>query len=113
LLRDALCQSFGSIEAFKTEFEAAGNAHFGSGWVWLVAGRRSGVPLKIMTTAGHDHPAMKDLVPVLLNDVWEHAYYIRYESRRADYLKTWWTVVDWPEANRRFENRDQPLTAVG
>jgi Fe-Mn family superoxide dismutase len=51
---------------------------------------------------------MKDLVPVLLNDVWEHAYYLHYESRRADYLKAWWTVVDWTEANRRFENLDAP-----
>jgi Fe-Mn family superoxide dismutase len=91
VLRDALCRSFGSIDAFKTAFEAAGN--------------------EIMTTVGHDHPAMKDLVPVLLNDVWEHAYYLRYENRRADYLKAWWSVVDWTEANRRFENLDPPPQA--
>jgi superoxide dismutase, Fe-Mn family len=109
LLRDALCRSFGSIETFKTDFEAAGNALFGSGWVWLVAPRGSGTPLEIMTTAGHDHPAMKNLVPVILNDVWEHAYYLRYESRRAEYLKAWWTVVDWAEADHRFANRNQPL----
>jgi Fe-Mn family superoxide dismutase len=108
VLRDALCARFGTIAAFKAEFEAAGNALFGSGWVWLVARRGAGAPLEIMTTAGHDHPAMKDLVPVLLNDVWEHAYYLRYESRRADYLKAWWKVVDWTEANHRFENKDLP-----
>lgn len=111
VLRDALCRSFGSIDAFKTAFEAAGNEHFGSGWVWLVASRMPGAPLEIMTTVGHDHPAMKDLVPVLLNDVWEHAYYLRYENRRADYLKAWWSVVDWTEANRRFENLDPPPQA--
>ena len=67
-----------------------------------------GAPLQIMTTAGHDHPAMKDFMPVLLNDVWEHAYYLRYQNRRADYLKEWWKVVDWSEASRRFECRSAP-----
>ena len=108
-LRDALCRNFGSVAAFKAAFEAAGSTHFGSGWVWLVAPRAKGGRLEIMTTAGHDHPVMKDLVPVLVNDVWEHAYYLRYENRRAEYLKTWWTVVDWNEASRRFEDRDRPM----
>jgi Fe-Mn family superoxide dismutase len=108
-LRDALCQSFGSVAAFETAFETAGSKHFGSGWVWLVAPRGSSGPLEIMTTAGHDHPAMKDLVPLLVNDVWEHAYYLRYENRRVDYLKAWWDVVDWNEVSRRFEDRDLPL----
>jgi superoxide dismutase, Fe-Mn family len=112
-LRDALCRRFGSIAAFKAAFETAGRTHFGSGWVWLVAPRATGGRLEIMTTAGHDHPAMKDLVPVLLNDLWEHAYYLRYESRRADYLKAWWAVVDWNEANRRFEDRGQPTEPFG
>jgi len=104
-LRDALCVSFGSVAAFRADFEEAGTKHFGSGWVWLVAPQGLGGRLKIMTTAGHDNPAMKNLVPVLLNDVWEHAYYLRYENRRAEYLKAWWTVVDWAEANRRFAGR--------
>jgi Fe-Mn family superoxide dismutase len=104
-LRDALCRDFGSVATFKATFEAAGSAHFGSGWVWLVAPRGTGGRLEIMTTAGHDHPAMKDLVPVLVNDVWEHAYYLRYENRRTEYLKAWWAVVDWNEASRRFEDR--------
>jgi Fe-Mn family superoxide dismutase len=108
-LRDALCESFGSVAAFKTEFEAAGTKHFGSGWVWLVAPQESTGPLEIMTTAGHDHPAMKGFVPLLLNDVWEHAYYLQYTNRRAEYLKAWWTVADWNEASRRFEDRDRPL----
>jgi len=106
-LRSALCQSFGSIAAFKAEFEAAGTNHFGSGWVWLVAPKDLLGRLEIMTTAGNDHPAMKGLVPLLLNDVWEHAYYLQYANRRADYLKAWWTVVDWNEASRRFEDRDR------
>jgi Fe-Mn family superoxide dismutase len=110
-LHEALCQTFGSIAAFKTEFEAAGKAHFGSGWVWLVAPHRSTGPLEIITTAGHDHPAMQGLVPLLLNDVWEHAYYLRYANRRADYLNAWWTVVDWSEVSRRFETRDGALSA--
>jgi Fe-Mn family superoxide dismutase len=105
-LRDALCHDFGSVAAFKTAFEAAGSTHFGSGWVWLVAPRGTGGRLEIMTTAGHDHPAMKDLVPVLVNDVWEHAYYLRYENRRTEYLQAWWAVVDWNEASRRFEERE-------
>jgi len=110
-LRDALCQNFGSVAAFKTDFEAAGSKHFGSGWVWLVAPREGAGPLEIMTTAGHDHPEMKGLVPLLLNDLWEHAYYLHYENRRADYLKAWWTVVDWNEASRRFEDRGRALPA--
>jgi Fe-Mn family superoxide dismutase len=104
-LREALCQSFGSVAAFKNEFETAGSRHFGSGWVWLVAPRIRGGRLEVMTTTGHDHPAMKGLVPVLLNDLWEHAHYLRYENRRADYLKAWWAVVDWNEASRRFQAR--------
>ena len=102
LLRDALCHSFGSVAAFRADFEAAGTKHFGSGWVWLVAPQGQSGRLEIMTTAGHDNPAMRNQVPVLLNDVWEHAYYLRYENRRAEYLRAWWTVVDWTEANRRF-----------
>lgn len=110
-LRDALCQRFGSVATFKNEFEAAGRTHFGSGWVWLVAPRGAGGRLEIMTTVGHDHPAMKDLVPVLVNDLWEHAYYLRYQSRRAEYLQTWWHVVDWNEASRRFDDRGRPVKA--
>lgn len=108
-LRDAVCRSFGSVADFKTAFETAGAGHFGSGWVWLVAHPESTEPLEIMTTAGHDHPAMKGLVPLLLNDLWEHAYYLRYANRRADYLKAWWTVVDWNAADRRLADRDRLL----
>lgn len=105
-LRDALCRAFGSVPAFRTRFEEAGAGCFGSGWVWLVLPRTASGKLEIMTTAGHDHPAMKGRVPLLLNDVWEHAYYLRYESRRPDYLKAWWAVVDWDEVGRRYEDPD-------
>lgn len=102
-LRDAIVRSFGSVATFKTRFEAAGAALFGFGWVWLVGSRQEGGRLEVITTTGHDHPVMQDHFPLLLNDVWEHAYYLRYESRRAEYLKAWWSVLDWDEAARRFE----------
>jgi len=104
-LRAALCDSFGSVAAFQAEFEAAGSEHFGSGWVWLLAPRAPGEKLEVVTTVGHDHPLMKDRVPLLLNDVWEHAYYLKYQNRRAEYLKAWWAVVDWNAANLRLENQ--------
>jgi superoxide dismutase, Fe-Mn family len=110
-LRDALCEHFGSVAAFKNDFEAAGRTHFGSGWVWLAAPRGTDGRLEIMTTVGHDHPAMKGLAPVLVNDLWEHAYYLRYQSRRAEYLKAWWAVVDWNEASRRFDESGRPVGA--
>ena len=103
-LRAALCASFGSVAAFQSEFETAGSEHFGSGWVWLLAPLARGGKLEIVTTVGHDHPLMKNRTPLLLNDVWEHAYYLQYENRRAAYLKAWWAVVNWDVANRRFEN---------
>jgi len=102
-LRAAIIRDFGSIAAFKTRFETAGAALFGSGWVWLVQSRQDGGRLEVITTSGHDHPMMQDRYPLLLNDVWEHAYYLHYESRRAEYLKACWSVLDWEEATRRFE----------
>jgi len=106
LLLEAIIRDFGSVEAFKTCFEEAGAKLFGSGWVWLVRPRQADAKLEVMVTAGHDHPMMQDRYPILLNDVWEHAYYLKYESRRADYLKAWWTLVDWDEAARCFDLAD-------
>ena len=106
LLRDAINRAFGSLAQFKTRFEEAGAKVFGSGWVWLARSRQEGGKLEVVTTSGHDHPLMQDRFPLLLNDVWEHAYYLQYESRRPEYLKTWWSVVDWEEAARRFELSD-------
>ena len=103
LLHDAICRDFGSVAHFKTQFEEAGSKVFGSGWVWLVRSGGKDSKLEIMTTVGHDHPMMQERFPIVLNDVWEHAYYLKYESRRASYLKEWWSVTDWEQAARYFE----------
>jgi len=103
LLREAINRDFGSVAKFKTRFEEAGARLFGSGWVWLVRTRQDGGKLEVITTSCHDHPMMQDSFPLLVNDVWEHAYYLKYESRRPDYLKAWWSVVDWEEAARRLD----------
>lgn len=105
-LREAIDRDFLSVEEFKARFEEAGAGLFASGWVWLAQSRQNGGKLEVMTTSGRDHPMMQDRVPLLLNDVWEHAYYLHYESRRRDYLKAWWSVVDWEEVARRFERSD-------
>jgi Fe-Mn family superoxide dismutase len=102
LFRDAINRNFGSVEEFKAIFEDEGIKLFGSGWVWLVRSNEEDGKLEVVTTSGHDNPMMKGLFPLLLNDVWEHAYYLQYESRRPDYLEAWWSVVDWEEAARRF-----------
>ena len=103
LLREALNRDFGSVEEFKAQFEEEGAKLFGSGWVWLVRTQKDDGKLEVVTTSGHDNPMMKGQFPLLLNDVWEHAYYLHYENRRPDYLKAWWSVVDWEEATDRFE----------
>ena len=108
-LREAINRDFGSFAEFKSRFEDEGAKLFGSGWVWLVRTRHNGSKLEIITTSGHDHPMMQDRFPILLNDVWEHAYYLHYESRRADYLKAWWAVVDWDQATRCFEMTDNAI----
>lgn len=101
-LADALDHSFGSFEKFKSCFEEAGSKLFGSGWVWLVKAA-IGDGLQVLTTSGHGNPLSEACFPLLVNDVWEHAYYLKHENRRADYLRRWWPVVDWNEASRRFE----------
>ncbi len=106
VLADAIKRDFGSLEKFKTRFNEAGEKAFGSGWVWLA--RADGGKLEVMTTPGHDNPLMQGRFPLLLNDVWEHAYYLKHENRRPDYLKSWWSVVNWKEAARRFEISNLP-----
>jgi Fe-Mn family superoxide dismutase len=103
-LADAIKATFGSLEKFQAAFAAAGAKVFGSGWVWLTRPQSGGDGLQIITTAGHDNPLMAGQYPLLVNDVWEHAYYLKYENRRPDYLDGWWKVVNWKEVERRFEH---------
>ena len=101
----AISASFGSLEAMQTQFSQAAAARFGSGWAWLI--RRADGSLAITTTANQDNPLM-DLpevepgTPLLGLDVWEHAYYLKHQNRRPDYISAWWGVVNWEEVNRRF-----------
>lgn len=103
-LADAIKRDFGGFELFKTRFDEAGERLFGSGWVWLARAQQDGGRLRVCTTSGHDNPLTQGQFPILVNDVWEHAYYLKHENRRGDYLKGWWPVVNWEEAARRFEN---------
>ncbi len=100
-LADAINQTFGSFEQFKTAFNDAGAKRFGSGWAWLVMNR--GGQLSVISTANQDSPFMDGLYPVMGNDVWEHAYYLKYQNRRPEYLAAWWNVINWDEVARRFE----------
>lgn len=105
----AIDQAFGSLEQFKTHFNEAGSKVFGSGWVWLVDTRSKGTGasrLEIVTTSGHDNPIQQGKYPLLVNDVWEHAYYLKYENRRPEYLKNWWSIVNWKEVAQWFEHQD-------
>ena len=103
-LADAISSKFGSLDTMKEQFNAAGAGRFGSGWVWLIAVPGQGV--EITSTPNQDNPLMdiaeKKGTPILGNDVWEHAYYLTYNNRRADYLKAWWNVVDWNKVQERF-----------
>lgn len=105
-LAEDIQATFGSLGAFKEKFEAAGLARFGSGWAWLVVNRGK---LEIVSTANQDNPIMGKAIagaegtPILGCDVWEHAYYLKYQNRRGDYLKAFWNVVNWAEVARRYE----------
>jgi Fe-Mn family superoxide dismutase len=94
-LKNAIAATFGSFPEFKTKFAAAGASRFGSGWAWLMV--RDG-KLVIESTPNQDSPVMEGGKPVLGLDVWEHAYYLRYQNRRPDYIEAWWNVVDWAKA---------------
>jgi Fe-Mn family superoxide dismutase len=99
-IADAINQAFGSFDDFKKQFNDAGVKRFGSGWVWLV--RSSSGQLQITSTQNQDNPISEGQTPILGNDVWEHAYYLKYQNRRPDYLSAWWNTINWDEINRRF-----------
>jgi Fe-Mn family superoxide dismutase len=103
-IADAINKTFGSFDAFKEKFEAAGVNQFGSGWAWLV--RTKTGEFKITSTPNQDNPISNGEFPVFGNDVWEHAYYLKYQNRRPDYLKAWWNVVNWDEVNKRLAQAD-------
>jgi len=97
----AIKETFGSFDTFKQQFNEAGMKRFGSGWAWLV--RTKDGKLQVMSTLNQDSPLMEGMYPIMGNDVWEHAYYLKYQNKRADYLTAWWNVVNWREVNKRFE----------
>ncbi|KTF68273.1 superoxide dismutase [Sphingomonas sp. HT-1] len=103
-LATAIAGSFGSLDTFKAAFKEAGTKRFGSGWVWLIVGADG--KLAITSTPNQDNPLMDVAeakgTPILGNDVWEHAYYLKYQNRRGDYLDGWWQVVNWAEVSRRY-----------
>ena len=103
-IADEINKAFGSFDAFKEKFEAAGANQFGSGWAWLV--RTKSGELKVTSTPNQDNPLSNGEYPIMGNDVWEHAYYLKYQNRRPDYLKAWWNVVNWDEVNKRFSQAD-------
>jgi len=96
----AIQNAFGDFDVFKQQFNDAGAKQFGSGWVWLVQGNSK---VQIVTTPNQDHPLSQGLCPIIGNDLWEHAYYLKYNNRLPAYLQAWWNVVNWDEVNLRYE----------
>ncbi|HEY0757601.1 MAG TPA: superoxide dismutase [Ktedonobacteraceae bacterium] len=99
-LASALDQTFGSFAAFQAAFKDAGVKRFGSGWAWLVSDKSG--KLQVVSTPNQDNPLTDGLTPILGNDVWEHAYYLKYQNKRPAYLDAWWNVVNWDVAAARF-----------
>ena len=99
-IADAITKTFGDFAQFQEKLNDAGVKQFGSGWTWLAL---SATGLQVLSTPNQDSPISQGLKPILGNDVWEHAYYLKYQNRRAEYLKAWWNVVNWAEVNKRYE----------
>ncbi len=98
----AISESFGNFSDFKKKFAEAGTGRFGSGWVWLAFDTDK--KLEITSTANQDSPISEGKTPILGLDVWEHAYYLKYQNKRPDYIEAWWNVVNWEEVSKRYEN---------
>ncbi len=101
-LASAIASAFGNFANFKAEFEKAAMGRFGSGWAWLV---KKGNGLAVFSTANQDNPISDGMAPLLALDVWEHAYYLKYQNRRAEYVGNWWNVVNWAEVARRYSSK--------
>jgi Fe-Mn family superoxide dismutase len=99
-IAEAITATFGGFDAFKEQVNKAGAGRFGSGWAWLV---EAGGKLAIESTANQDNPLMEGKRPIFGIDVWEHAYYLKYQNRRPDYLAAWWNVINWDEVNKRLK----------
>ena len=100
-ISEEIKKTFGSFEEFQKQFNDAGTKRFGSGWVWLVRGKTG--KLEVTSTANQDNPIIDGVHAIMGNDVWEHAYYLKYQNRRPEYLAAWWNVVNWDEVNKRFK----------
>jgi Fe-Mn family superoxide dismutase len=98
-LGQAITSTFSSFEQFKEKFAAAATTRFGSGWAWLI---KNGGKIEIISTANQDSPVMEGHFPIIGLDVWEHAYYLKYQNRRPEYITAWWNVVNWKVADERF-----------
>jgi superoxide dismutase, Fe-Mn family len=98
-IASAINSTFGSFDTFKEKFGAAATTRFGSGWAWLI---KKGSGIEIISTANQDSPVMDGFYPIMGLDVWEHAYYLKYQNRRPEYIGAWWSVVNWPEIEKRF-----------
>ena len=111
-IADVIKKTFGGFKEFQTKFNEAGSKVFGSGWVWLVG--KSNGEIQILSTPNQDNPISQGLFPIMGNDVWEHAYYLKYNNRRPEYLAAWWNVVNWEEINNRyalFKSAPEPALA--
>ncbi|WP_032121419.1 superoxide dismutase [Clostridium amazonitimonense] len=101
-LEEAINKKFGSFDKFKEEFNKAAATRFGSGWAFLVINQEA--ELEVVSTANQDNPISEGKTPILALDVWEHAYYLKYQNKRPDYIEAWWNVVDWKEVEKIYEN---------
>jgi Fe-Mn family superoxide dismutase len=109
-LAEVIASTFGSFDAFKDQFAKAGMGRFGSGWAWLVVNSEGA--LSIVSTANQDNPVSDGLLPILGIDVWEHAYYLNYQNRRADYISAWWNVVDWKVVEKNYASASGDVAAA-